>query len=178
MGSFGRTAVISRKTSHERDRLRLGLEFDNNVWGSANARELDSILRRSTMKLTFVESLVFTARWHKRLDDAALKALQEELLESPNAGDPIPGCGILRKLRFGDESRGKGKRGGVRVIYLHTPAASRIDLITVYGKDEADDLSKDEVSALCKLAELLRAEATKAAQSTRSTTTPKRRRKD
>ena len=111
------------------------------------------------MKLTFVETRVFSARWHKRLDDDQLRALQTELMEDPSRGDSIPGCGILRKIRFGDESRGKGKRGGVRVIYVHTPEARRIDLITVYGKDEADDLTKDEVKALCTLAEELRAEA-------------------
>ena len=85
--------------------------------------------------------------------------MQNELLENPAKGDPIPGCGILRKLRFGDESRGKGKRGGVRVIYVHTPEVSRIDLVTVYGKDEADDLTNDQLRDLCRLAELLRAEA-------------------
>jgi len=111
------------------------------------------------MNLTFVESLIFTARWHKRQDDEALRALQNELLEDPKCGDAIEGCGMLRKLRFGDKSRGKGKRGGVRVIYMHTPAAHRIDLITVYGKDEADDLSKDEVKLLCRLAAMLRDEA-------------------
>ena len=126
------------------------------------ARELVTVLQSSTIWLTFVESRPFTARWDSRLDDDALRKLQLELLENPDVGSPIPGCGILRKLRFGDSSRGKGKRGGVRVIYLHTPEARRIDLITVYGKDEADDLSKDETEALCKWARQLR-EAAKAA---------------
>lgn len=111
------------------------------------------------MKLTFVETRVFTARWNRRLDDERLRDLQNLLLEDPGRGDSIPGCGILRKLRFGDESRGKGKRGGVRVIYVHTPEANRIDLVTVYGKDESDDLTKAEIGDLCKWAELLRAEA-------------------
>lgn len=114
------------------------------------------------MKFTFVESRVFTERWHARLDDESLRALQSDLLDDPERGDRIQGCGILRKLRFADPSRGKGKRGGVRVIYLHTPKASRIDLITVYGKDESDDLTRDEVKSLCKLAELLRDEAVSA----------------
>jgi mRNA-degrading endonuclease RelE of RelBE toxin-antitoxin system len=112
------------------------------------------------MNLTFVETKVFSARWHRRLDDEALRALQDDLLEKPEAGDPIPGCGLLRKLRVADKSRGKGKRGGVRVIYLHTPEASRVDLITIYGKDEADDLSKAELDGLCLLARALRDEAT------------------
>ncbi len=111
------------------------------------------------MRLTFVETRVFSARWHRRHDDEALRSLQNELLANPLRGDPIPGCGLLRKVRFGDPGRGKGKRGGVRVIYIHTPEAGRIDLITVYGKDESDDLTPQEVEVLCRLARLLRAEA-------------------
>lgn len=89
--------------------------------------------------------------------------MQLELLEDPTRGDGIPGCGILRKMRFGDQGRGKGKRGGVRVIYMHTPEAARIDLITVYGKDEKDDLTKDEIKVLCDLARHLREELRAAA---------------
>jgi mRNA-degrading endonuclease RelE of RelBE toxin-antitoxin system len=111
------------------------------------------------MKLTFVESRVFTTRWRRRLDDERLRDLQNELLEDPTRGDPIPGCPLLRKLRLADQDRGKGKRDGLRVIYVHTPEASRIDLVTVYGKDEADDLTKDQLSVLCRLAEALRNEA-------------------
>jgi mRNA-degrading endonuclease RelE of RelBE toxin-antitoxin system len=111
------------------------------------------------MELTFIETAVFTARWQRRLDDQSLRALQVALLKNPLLGKPIPGCGLLRKSRFGDPSRGKGKRGGVRVIYLHTPEAARIDLITVYGKDEKDDLTKGELNLLCNLARTLRNEA-------------------
>jgi hypothetical protein len=120
------------------------------------------------MKLTFVETRIFSARWHRRQDDEALRALQNDLLENPNRGPSIPGCSVLRKLRFGDESRGKGKRGGVRVIYVHTPEARQIDLITVYGKDEADDLTKDEIAVLCELARMLRADATTMAKRLRA----------
>ncbi len=111
------------------------------------------------MRLTFVETLAFSARWHRRQDDEALRALQNELMADPKRGDSMPGCGILRKIRFGDASRGKGKRGGVRVIYVYTPEANQVDLITVYGKDEADDLTRDEVMELCDLARVLRTEA-------------------
>jgi len=81
----------------------------------------------------------------------------------------MPGCGIIRKLRWSDESRGQGKRGGVRVIYLHTPEAARVDLITVYGKDEADDLSRDEIRTLCEYATQLRALAVATARRIRTT---------
>ena len=47
----------------------------------------------------------------------------------------------LRKLRFGDIRRGKGKRGGLRVIYFWWEAGSLFWLFTVYDKDEMDDLT-------------------------------------
>jgi len=114
------------------------------------------------MKMTFVETRGFTARWKARVGDEALKGLQEVLLEAPDRGTEMPGCGILRKYRVADPSRNKGSRGGLRVIYLHTPLASRIDLIAVFGKDEEVDLSKDELKTLCALAKLIRQEATDA----------------
>jgi len=51
------------------------------------------------------------------LADNDYRDLQNFLLLSPKAGDVIAGTGGLRKLRFGDPSRGKGKRGGLRIIY-------------------------------------------------------------
>lgn len=111
------------------------------------------------MDHTFLETRFFSARWHKRQDSEALRLLQNELMADPLRGDPIPGCGFLRKYRFGDALRGKGKRGGLRVIYMHTPEVSRIDLITVYGKDEADDLTAQELRHLCELGRIIRTEA-------------------
>ena len=40
------------------------------------------------------------------------------MLKDPEAGDVITGTGGLRKLRHGDATRGKGKRGGLRIIYF------------------------------------------------------------
>lgn len=108
---------------------------------------------------TFVESRAFTARLKEYLDDDAYLALQLELLASPDKGDVIRGCGGLRKLRFAAPKRGKGKRGGVRVIYLHIPEAERIDLLAIYGKDEKDDLTNDERRVLRALAMEAREEA-------------------
>ena len=71
------------------------------------------------------------------------------------------------KAPLGRRHAREGRRGGLRIIYLHTPEAGRIDLITVYAKDEADDLSKEEVKELCELARILREEATKAAKKNR-----------
>ena len=54
---------------------------------------------------------------------------------------------LLYPILTGRPVCGKGKRGGLRVIYLHTPEAATVDLFTVYGKDEKDDLSADELKA-------------------------------
>lgn len=110
------------------------------------------------MLATFVESRVFTARWKRRQSDEALRELQLLLLAQPRRGDAIPGCGLLRKVRLGDPTRGKGRRGGLRVVYMYTPEAGRIDLLTVYDKGEADDLTPKELSLLCGLAKSLRSE--------------------
>jgi hypothetical protein len=60
-----------------------------------------------------------------------------------------------RKVRIGDPKRGKGKRGGVRVIYLHLPEIDQIHRITIYGKDQKDDLSTDDRTTYRQLVKML-----------------------
>lgn len=74
--------------------------------------------------------------------------LQATLMKSAEAGDLIEGTGGLRKLRFADARRGKGKRGGLRVIYYWWQAGAQFWLYTVYDKDEQDDLSPQERKTL------------------------------
>jgi hypothetical protein len=113
---------------------------------------------------TFVETRVFTERLKGRMDDNTYRNLQKELMANPAKGAVIPGCGGLRKVRVGAPTRGQGKRGGVRVVYLDIPAAERIDLITLYSKHEQDDLSSTQKRALCALVRTLRTEALAAFQ--------------
>ena len=68
--------------------------------------------------------------------------------EEPGAGDPIEGAGGLRKLRFADARRGKGKRGGLRVIDYWSEAGLQFWPYTVYDKDEKDDLTPQQCKAL------------------------------
>ena len=67
---------------------------------------------------------------------------------NPEAGVVIPGTGGLRKLRFADERRGKGKRGGLRVIYYWCDSGSQVWLLTVFDKDEMSELTAHERKAL------------------------------
>lgn len=69
-------------------------------------------------------------------------------MENPEAGDVIEGTGGLRKLRHSDPRRGKGKRGGLRVIYFWWHPKRQLWLFTLYDKDEMDDLSAKEKKAL------------------------------
>ncbi len=62
-------------------------------------------------------------------------------MAQPEAGDVIPGAGGLRKLRFPDRRRGKGTRGGLRVIYFHWSAGQQFWLFTLYDKNEMTDLT-------------------------------------
>jgi hypothetical protein len=96
------------------------------------------------MKATFVELPLFQRLRDEYFDDESFKDLLDELMKKPDAGDLIQGTGGLRKIRFADERRGKGKRGGLRVIYFWKDADNQFWLFTVYGKDEADDLTADQ----------------------------------
>ena len=69
-------------------------------------------------------------------------------MNDPEAGDVIEGTGGLRKLRFADRRRGKGKRGGLRVIYYWWASGRQFWLYTLYDKDEMDDLTAKERKAL------------------------------
>ena len=69
------------------------------------------------MNALFVELPPFSRYRQTYLDDDAYHQLQLLLLQQPEAGDVIKDTGGLRKLRFADSRRGKGKRGGLRVIY-------------------------------------------------------------
>lgn len=111
------------------------------------------------MKKTFIESSEFTEWVRRYLDDDAYVAFQRVLLEAPDRGLVIPGCGGLRKIRLADPRRGKGKRGGARVIYLHVPEVDWIYLLDIYSKGEKDDLAPDEKKLLRRLSERLRREA-------------------
>ncbi|MDP9156069.1 MAG: toxin [Pseudomonadota bacterium] len=103
------------------------------------------------MKLIFVELPAFRRYREDYLGDDEYRKLQQELLAHPTAGDVIKGTGGLRKLRFGSSKRGKGKRGGIRVIYYYWFSGSQVWLFTLYGKDEMDDLSHEERQELANI---------------------------
>lgn len=103
------------------------------------------------MKATFVELPAFERLRSEYLDDEAYRELQLSLMANPEAGAVIEGTGGLRKLRRPDPRRGKGKRGGLRVIYYWWNGDNQFWLFTVYDKDEADDLTANQRKILREL---------------------------
>lgn len=73
---------------------------------------------------------------------------------NPRAGDLIQGTGGVRKLRWARS--GRGKSGGVRVIYYFCNEALPLYLLTVFGKGEKADLSQAERNEFAKLVQILK----------------------
>lgn len=100
------------------------------------------------MKAVFIELPAFERHRGDYLDDDGFRQLQMALMANPEAGDVIEGTGGLRKLRFGDSRRSKGKRGGLRVIYYFWTGGPQFWLFTLYDKDEASDLTSRQRTLL------------------------------
>ena len=96
------------------------------------------------MDALFIELPPFERLRASYLDDEGYRAIQLKLLRNPLAGDVIEGTGGVRKLRRPDTRRGKGKRGGLRVIYYWWLGGSQFWLFTLYDKDQADDLTMQQ----------------------------------
>ena len=100
------------------------------------------------MKAVFIELPPFERYRAHYFDDQAFADLQVALMKDPEAGDLIEGTGGLRKMRFADRRRGKGKRGGLRVIYYWWSAGMQFWLYTLYGKDEMADMTAKQRKTL------------------------------
>jgi len=85
--------------------------------------------------LSFIETKLFTRLVTEHLSDEEYSQLQEALIRDPELGDLIPGSGGIRKVRWG--VKGRGKRGGIRVIYFARTHQGQIWMLTLYAKNVA-----------------------------------------
>ena len=99
--------------------------------------------------MCFVETPVFTSLVRRHLSDESYRALQLALLLRPEQGTVIRGSGGLRKLRWAAE--GRGRRGGLRVIYYWAVAEEVCYMLYLYGKNEQADLTPAQVRTLGRL---------------------------
>jgi hypothetical protein len=99
--------------------------------------------------MRFVETPVFTVSLRRHLDDETYRALQLSLLLRPEQGSVISDGAGLRKLRWA--APGRGKRGGVRLIYYWEPKSEKFYMLYLYAKNEQGDLTSAQLKVLAKL---------------------------
>lgn len=97
-------------------------------------------------KMEFIETPTFTRLLTALLKDDEYAELQNVLVENPERGDIIRGGGGIRKLRY--TLAGRGKSGGVRVIYYWIKDAQQIYMLLIYPKSKKDDLTDRETVVL------------------------------
>jgi hypothetical protein len=110
-----------------------------------------AIKEAGTRDMVLFESPVFSRYRDAYLTDDEYLRLQLALISQPTSGNIVPGSGGLRKLRW--RGSGRGKRGGIRIIYYYIAADEQIYLLTVYAKAEMKDLTRDQIQTLRKLVE-------------------------
>ena len=95
---------------------------------------------------TIVETPTFTRLVNRYLDDDAYRLLQTTLALAPERGKIIPGGNGIRKIRW--QSKGHGKRGGVRIIYYWAKPQGIILMLFIYPKNDRNDLTPAQIKAL------------------------------
>jgi hypothetical protein len=103
--------------------------------------------------LTVAELPEYLRTAGKLLTDADRRAIVDYVAAHPTAGDLIEGTGGVRKLRWARD--GRGKSGGVRVIYYFHSDAMPLYLLTMFAKNERANLTKAERNALADLVDAL-----------------------
>ena len=104
---------------------------------------------------TVVETQIFLRRAEKLLSDEERKELIDYIASFPEAGDLIPDTSGVRKLRFA--AKGKGRSGGVRVIYYFLDEDTPLFALLIYGKGEQDNLTPDQKRVVRAFAEAIKA---------------------
>jgi hypothetical protein len=102
---------------------------------------------------TIVELPEFRKKSDKLLTGSEIESLINYLAAHPTSGDIMQGTGGVRKLRW--SAKGKGKSGGMRIIYFYHNKAMPLFLLTLFGKGEKADLTKAERNDLAKLSSIL-----------------------
>jgi mRNA-degrading endonuclease RelE of RelBE toxin-antitoxin system len=99
--------------------------------------------------MRFIETSVFTAVLRRHLDDDTYRALQSSLLLRPTQGPLIQGGAGIRKLRWA--APGRGKRGGIRLIYYWEPESETVYMLYLYAKNEQGVLTSAQLKVLAQL---------------------------
>lgn len=98
--------------------------------------------------MEFIEATAFTKYGYNYLSENEYQGLQNYLLQYPEAGKVVPGSGGVRKVRW--RMAGKGKSGGVRVIYYFKKQDDEIWLLTIYSKSEVENIPAHVLREIAK----------------------------
>ena len=98
--------------------------------------------------MEFIETTAFTKYVYEYLSDDEYLGLQSFLLQYPEFGKVVPGSGGVRKVRWA--MAGKGKSGGVRVIYYFKRQDDEIWLLTIYSKNEVENIPAHVLRQIAK----------------------------
>ena len=101
--------------------------------------------------MQIVETSVFTSLISDLMDGESYRMLQFEMIADPEKGSVIPGSGGLRKLRW--KLEGRGKRGGIRIIYYWAVSRGKIVMLYAFPKNVQDDLSIEQLKIPRKMVE-------------------------
>ena len=88
--------------------------------------------------MEFIETTIFIKYVYEYLSEDEYIGLQSFLVLYPKSGKVVPGSGGVRKVRWA--MSGKGKSGGVRIIYYFKPNDNEIWLLTIYSKNEVENI--------------------------------------
>jgi hypothetical protein len=99
--------------------------------------------------MVIIETSIFTKQVRVLLSDEEYRGLQSVLINNPLKGTLIRGSGGIRKVRWA--LPGRGKSGGVRVIYYWAVSKDQILMLSIYAKNERDNLTQEQLRILWQI---------------------------
>jgi len=101
--------------------------------------------------MIIIETPIFTRLIKEMMTDDEYRELQEALVNRPDSGDLIKKSGGLRKVRW--KLQGRGKSGGIRVIYYWVVSDEQIYMLYVYPKGKQENLTLNQLATLKSIVE-------------------------
>ncbi len=101
--------------------------------------------------MVIIETPIFTRTITEVMTDDEYRELQEELVTRPNGGTLIKKSGGLRKIRW--KLQGRGKSGGIRVIYYWMVSDEQTYMLYAYPKGKQENLTPQQLASLKSIVE-------------------------